>query len=103
MSNRFYGVSKLAAKDLSIILRTLNEIGVTHVAPLFSSSLLATSKIKCFDDNFFFDVGIHIILSVLRAKHMDHGGQWPPMAAMVPTTRLRGVETLANMLCNKAM
>ncbi len=25
------------------------------------------------------------------------------MAAMVPTTQLRGVETLANMLCDKAM
>jgi hypothetical protein len=25
------------------------------------------------------------------------------MAAMLPTTQLRGVETLANMLCNKAM
>ncbi len=40
---------------------------------------------------------------VLRAKHMDHGGRSQPMAAMVPTTWLRGVETLADMLCNKAM
>jgi hypothetical protein len=34
---------------------------------------------------------------------MDHGGRWPPMAAMVPTTQLQGIEILANMLCNKAM
>jgi hypothetical protein len=34
---------------------------------------------------------------------MDHGGRWLPMAAMVPTTQLCAVETLANMLCNKAM
>jgi hypothetical protein len=45
-----------------------------------------------------------MITSVLGAKLIDHhGGRRHPTAAMVPTTRLQGIETLANILCDKAM
>jgi len=34
--------------------------------------------------------------------HDHHGGRRPTTAAIVPHSRLRGVETLANRLCNNA-
>jgi hypothetical protein len=35
-------------------------------------------------------------------NEMNHGGHRHTMAAIVPHPRLQDVETLANMLCNKA-
>ncbi len=35
-------------------------------------------------------------------NRMKHGGRYCTMTAIVPHPRLQGVETLANVLCNKA-
>ncbi len=40
--------------------------------------------------------------STCRENTMNHGGRRRTTAAMVPHPRLRGVETLANRLCNNA-
>jgi hypothetical protein len=75
-----------------------------------------TSRKYCKHLQFFFDASIIVpyvgISMFRRSKHtkrvivcqntMNHGGRRRTTAAMVPHSRLRCAETLANRLCNNA-
>ncbi len=100
-----------ASKSLE---RSTSERSDAHWTVVRQSVLLVigsptTGRKKCQYWHFYFTALLHVGISTLcifdvreQQKHSNHGGRRPPAAAMVPHPRLWGVETFANVLCNKA-